>query len=239
MQLLLLIFFPFGGFSSLLSTLDILSTLCLIFNRNENSKNVFRLSSGFVWLLSVLGGTANFGKPGASGGALSTNAPNAPNAPNATKQIDSADVFRFLNVLLYTLSRALANNTLNQQYFRRDIQFATLATSLLEYSHFIAGSRIVELCDSLLNTALRGTWPPSCPRHPAQELLPPWETPREERQFEFQSSALSITAQLTCAVCKESLHVENPEILSLIVQFMGTIVQKQDNDGKRERERES
>lgn len=115
----------------------------MIFLRNENSKNVFRQSGGFIWILSVLGGTANFGK-------------SPPLNANSSKPINSDDIFKFLSSLLYTLSRALSNNSENQRYFRKDIQFSTLATSLLEYSYFIEGSRIVELCDSLLNTALRG-----------------------------------------------------------------------------------
>lgn len=60
----------------------------------------------------------------------------------------------FLKTLLHTLSVVLSNNFSNQSYFRDDIHFSTLSETL-QACHFIEGQRAVELCDLLLNMAVK------------------------------------------------------------------------------------
>src|SRR5678815_3224794 len=65
------------------------------------------------------------------------------------------EIFSFLKTLLHTLSVVLTSNAVNQAYFRDDIHFSTLSETL-QSCHFIEGQRVVELCDCLLNMAVKG-----------------------------------------------------------------------------------
>lgn len=128
----------------------------------------------------------------------------------------------------------LRGNSLNQTYFRDHIDFSTLSKTLQAF-RFTDGVRIVELCDSLLNIAVRNTWPPSCSKHLPPKQLPPWET----SFFEYRQASPDILRQSSlaqsralagsCSVCKEGLHIENPEVFKLILQLLGTACQSLKN----------
>ncbi len=120
--------------------LDILSTLCFIFQNNENAKNSFRSGGGFIWTVSVLDGIGR-----------SVQQLQASETPPNVDEISEAELFTFLKTLLYTLSIVLTGNIANQRYFRHDIHFSTLSDTL-QSCYFIEGLRTVELCDSLVCT---------------------------------------------------------------------------------------
>jgi hypothetical protein len=127
----------------------------------------------------------------------------------------------------------LTANAANQNYFREDIHFSTLSETLQSCS-FIEGQRTVELCDCLLNIAVKGTWPPSCAQHhPILKLLPPWH-PQSivDALVCTDSSSLSQARILvtSCTHCKESLFLENPEICKLIIQLLSSCTKRKSNE---------
>lgn len=116
----------------------------------------------------------------------------------------------------------------NQSYFKEHIGFSTIST-ILQCCHFIEGPRVVELCDSILNMAVKYTWPASCPKHVLPRHIPPWETSSFSSQIDQQTdnySPLNISRSLisTCFACKQSLHIENPEVFKLIIQLLGKAI---------------
>ncbi len=192
---------------------DILSTLCYIFRNNENAKNSFRTGGGFIWTVAVLDGIGRCMQQAS--------------LINKTENED-LDLFTFLKTLLYTLSVVLTGNVANQTYFRDDIHFSTLSETL-QSCHFIEGQRAVELCDSLLNMGVKGTWPPSCSKHPPPLVLPPpWE-PQFTPATDADHSSQIQTQVSACLNCKESLFIENPELIKLIIQLIGSATKRSTN----------
>ena len=192
--------------------IDILSTLCYIFQHNENAKNSFRSGGGFSWTVSVLDGIGR--------------------TIQSTSDVSEAELFTFLKTLLYTLSIVLTGNIANQRYFRHDIQFSTLSDTL-QSCNFIEGTKTVELCDSLLNMSVFGNWPPHCSKHPLHanlRLSAPWE-PTAIFPFSESLSLSSIQQQVNgCSQCRDNLFIENPELFKLIVQLVGNATRKTNNN---------
>eukprot|EP01114_Cavostelium_apophysatum_P014246 TRINITY_DN3646_c0_g1_i2.p1 TRINITY_DN3646_c0_g1~~TRINITY_DN3646_c0_g1_i2.p1 ORF type:complete len:2996 (+),score=922.89 TRINITY_DN3646_c0_g1_i2:247-9234(+) len=222
-----------GGTASLDSSMlhmrkDILATLCYIFAHNDNSKNAFRTGGGFIWTVSVLAGIDKCME--AQKAELSDDGDSVAEDDVAL----SLEVFSFLKTLLLTLGVVLTNNSVNQAYFRDDIHFSSLSDTL-KSCYFIEGQRAVELCDSLLNMGVKGTWPPSCPKHPSLvRLSPPWEARPSPAVPSSKHSSMTHSKNLVsnCLGCRESLTIENPEIFKLIVQLLGDIAKKKNSESQ-------
>eukprot|EP01132_Coremiostelium_polycephalum_P000959 gene959-1221_t len=153
---------------------NILATMCYIFHNNHNAKNSFKEAGGFIWCVSILDGIsrcvgANSLSSG-NGGSPSSSAPrsNYMMSPSKSKASNlnttNHEIFFFLKVLIDTLSAVMKNNPANQTYFRKEIQFLTLA-STLKACGYMEGVYSTSMCDSLLNMAVAGSWPPSCEDH--------------------------------------------------------------------------
>eukprot|EP01119_Soliformovum_irregulare_P013684 TRINITY_DN3666_c2_g1_i3.p1 TRINITY_DN3666_c2_g1~~TRINITY_DN3666_c2_g1_i3.p1 ORF type:complete len:2431 (-),score=776.48 TRINITY_DN3666_c2_g1_i3:1776-9068(-) len=223
-----------GGTGSLNLTMlrkrqDILSSLCYVFRNNEVAKTVFRMGGGFIWTVSVLDGIGQVMEKRKK--VLSEDSQPAEEFPEITVETD-LEIFGFLKTLLHTLSVVLTNDASNQTYFREHIHFSTLSQTL-QACHLIEGTRAVELCDSLLNIAVKGTWPPSCPKHaPPIQLPPPWESgnPSDELiSTDSTSLSQSRACTSTCSQCREALFIENPEIFKLIIQILSAALRKKDS----------
>ncbi|EGC29360.1 hypothetical protein DICPUDRAFT_159064 [Dictyostelium purpureum] len=183
-----------GGASNLDSKVltmrkNILSTMCYIFHNNKNSKNSFRVSGGFIWSVTILEGISRFinggnnndnsgfhhhmSSSGSNLGGIHYHMSISGNSIDSIgigkdKTSTSNEIFFFLKVLIDTLSAVMKNNPVNQDYFRREIQFSTLSTTL-KACRYMEGVYATSLCDSLLNMAVSGSWPPSCEAHSLED----------------------------------------------------------------------
>jgi len=183
-----------GGVSTLDSNIltmrkSILSTMCYIFHHNNIAKNSFKNAGGFIWSVSILDGISrcvNNLNADAEPSSMTNSTSSLPNlvatltnpvAPSSSKDstttppsmvASSHEIFFFLKVLIDTLSAVMKNNPSNQDYFRREIQFSTLS-STLKACGYMKGVYATSLCDSLLNMAVSGSWPPSCQDHSLEE----------------------------------------------------------------------
>lgn len=204
--------------------------MCYIFRNNETTKVAFRSGGGFIWTVSVLDGIGRCMEGPTFDPEGSTSEP----PTYSIKPESELELFNFLKALIHTLSIVLTGNAANQTYFREDIHFSTLSETL-QACHFIEGQSAVQLSDSLLNMAVKGTWPPSCPKHePAIQLLPPWESAGEPLGPLESKDSISITQSRalvgSCSQCREALFIENPEIFRLIVQLIGKTSKKPASD---------
>jgi hypothetical protein len=237
----------------LLMRRDILLALCYMFRHNEKLKDSFRLHGGFIWSISVMNGigksihqdTEQANSSSESGGA---------NASAGTRAPEEA--FIFLKTLLNTLSIALTGNYDNQKYFRQEIRFSALSEAL-HNCHFIEGSHAIDMCDALLDIAVKYSWPPSCPQHSyGKSSSTPLSSPKQPvksddlppspRRSSSASSASSTVPELidsknwhrdkqveeavmSCPRCRNQLLIENPEIFKIIVQLLGPALGKADD----------
>ena len=164
------------------------------------------------------------------------------------------EAFIFLKMLLNTISIVLMGNPVNQEYFRTEIRFAALAEAL-QSCHFIEGSNAIELCDALLNLAVKGYWPPACPAYreltnnntnnnnnnnlntprggggSGDGLVSPYgnepERGREERVV--VDTAAVHQHVYHCHRCSDELLIENPEIFKIIIQLLDSALGKADD----------
>jgi len=206
---------------------DVLYYLCEMFRHNEILKDCFREKGGFIWSISVMNGI---------GQSLDIKTEKISEDFNNKKKkhkekhhsikVENVpeEAFIFIKMLLNTVSSALKGNPENQKYFRTEIRFAALSEAL-ESCYFIEGTNAIELCDSLLDIAVRGTWPPSCPRY--KSITEKLKTPPSEEDIanDFSHSAdpdsFSIETHVhRCTLCKDQLEIENSEILKIIVQLL-------------------
>ncbi len=227
-----------------------MATLCHIFYQNEDSKNAFR-PSGFIWTISVLDGIGKCMQVASKPSSTTTIDPtlpdpedNTPTSPTPAQKFEPSDwpnVFGFLKTLLYTLAVVLTNNTRNQVYFREEIDFNLLCEVLQSCREMMSGKEVKELCDSLLNMALKVSWPPSCSVHSSSTRLQlPWEVPVSQQNQSISLTSSTTTSFLshskgladTCQNCRDSLYIDNPEIFKLIIQLLGASVKKETSDNQ-------
>ncbi|ELR13959.1 Beige/BEACH domain containing protein [Acanthamoeba castellanii str. Neff] len=104
--------------------------------------------------------------PESNGDAATAPRSPAPAPASGSGPEASQEAFTFIKMLLNTLSIALTANVDNRRYFRSEIRFAALAEAL-QACHFVihVGQRAIEICDALIDVAVRHSWPPSCPTH--------------------------------------------------------------------------
>ncbi|KYR01680.1 BEACH domain-containing protein [Tieghemostelium lacteum] len=155
----------------------ILATMCFIFHNNHQAKNSFKSSSGFIWSVSILdvisrtvaAGNQTPSHSNSSNGGTSRTVSHVNQSKNQNSQkATNNEIFFFLKVLIDTLSAVMKNNPSNQEYFRKVIQFSTLSNTL-KACGYMEGIYSTSLCDSLLNMAVSGSWPPSCEEHSLED----------------------------------------------------------------------
>lgn len=156
------------------------------------------------------------------------------------------EAFIFLKMLLNTISTVLMGNPTNQEYFRNEIRFAALAEAL-QSCHFIEGANAIELCDALLNLAVKGCWPPSCAVYkdlftekqkkgpgpdsntstPISPMDPMPNSPNNPRMV--MDTAAAHQHVYHCPRCSDELLIENPEIFKIIIQLLDSALGKADD----------
>lgn len=119
---------------------QILSTLTVIFERDPESRVLFRQHGGFTWILSTLAGL---------GRALQE-------APAA----EWAEPVKFAARLLEILASSLSNCPSNQEYLQREIGISTLNDVLLSTRFFTKDAFVLPLVRSLIKVSVEGPWPP-------------------------------------------------------------------------------
>ncbi|EGG15238.1 BEACH domain-containing protein [Cavenderia fasciculata] len=147
-----------GGIASLDSEIltqrkHILAAMCFIFHNNHAAKMTFKEAGGFTWCVSILDGIGRCVKSSNQDIKIKSNSNNN-------------EIFFFLKVLIDTLSAVMKNNPMNQIYFKEHIP--TLSNTL-KACGYMEGLYSASLCDSLLNMAVSGSWPPSCEQHSLEE----------------------------------------------------------------------
>ncbi len=115
----------------------------------------------------------------------------------------------------------------------------------MEKLKFVEGREILEISETFLNLAVKGNWPPSCPRHPSalKYLFHfPWEENSSENSkgshshyFSLQKdSSLSHSKMLvkSCWNCKESLWVQFPQVFPFLLKLCNAIWRREENSEK-------
>ena len=177
---------------------DLLSTLSNIYTSCHTLKSTFRMGGGFVWALSVL---SNIGRK-------------KDNQQSPSKEKESQRyVFEFLIALIDALGEVIKGDKENQEYFESQIQFATLADSILN-SGFFEGNNSLDLCNAILTIAVELHWPPVCVVHGRNGAG------ERRRTIGAILSIEELKKRICCSKCLDGLKILFPEVIESLIKLL-------------------